>query len=87
MLAIRQGTTTPKNATNFLKPLLCEKAFFQTIKTNTFTQSCKQPAITLAPVKIFVKFAIKKNEKPAIPEIVIHFEFLSILFFLPQSIM
>ena len=77
IVAITIGTTTPKNATNFLIPLLCENAFFQTINTKALMQSWRNPASRLEPTKIWVKFAIRKKENPVRPEIAIHFEFLS----------
>ena len=82
ILAIATGTTTPKNATNFLNPLLCEKAFFQTTNTKVLIHSWRDPAIRLEPTKIWVKFAIKKKESPVRPETAIHFEFLSMKSFL-----
>ena len=38
-LAMTTGTTTPKNATNFLKPVLCTNAFLQTTNTKVLTHN------------------------------------------------
>ena len=42
-------------------------------------QSCIRPARTFKFMKKFVKFAIKKNKNPVVPETIIHLEFLSIM--------
>jgi hypothetical protein len=84
MLAIIIGITTPKNAINLLRPLLFKNPFVQTTNTKVLTQSCKQPARTLEPVNKSVKFAIKKNRRPMIPEIVIQREFLSLIITSPD---
>ena len=79
MLAIMKGTMIPKNATNFLKPVFCRKAFVQVKKTNALTKSCSIADVIFNSLKMFVKFASIKNVKPVTPETIIHFESVFIM--------
>ena len=74
MLAITTGTTVPLPATNLLNPVLCRNALLQTTNTNVAREIWINPAITDAPAKRGVKFAIMKKQNAMAPEIAIHRE-------------
>lgn len=66
--AIMTGTTTPQAATNFLKPLLLLNPLNHVTNTNPFSTIWITPESTFSSIKILVKLAIKKNEKPRRPD-------------------
>lgn len=72
-----KGTTIPYDATNLLIPLLCMKAFLQTVITKALIHSCIKPASTRELAKVLVKLEIKKNKKLISPALAISFECLS----------
>ncbi len=68
IIAITRGIIIPQNAMNFVKSYVFLKASNQTIKTKVFTNNCMIAAIKFKPLKISVKFAIRKKEIPSKPE-------------------